>query len=47
VMDSVIVLASVLNNEDYAATGCHVEDWGLENKSIEEMKAFLYEGYRE
>lgn len=45
VMDSVIVLASVLNNEDYTTTGCHVKDWGLENKTIEEIKAFLYQGY--
>ncbi|RQD72055.1 MAG: NADP transhydrogenase subunit alpha [Tindallia sp. MSAO_Bac2] len=45
VMDSVIVLASTLNDEDYGETGCTVSDWGLEGKTIEEIKTFLYEGY--
>ncbi|SDY61336.1 NAD/NADP octopine/nopaline dehydrogenase family protein [Tindallia californiensis] len=45
VMDSVIVLASALNDEDYYQTGCTVQDWGLEGKSLGEIKTFLQEGY--
>jgi opine dehydrogenase len=45
VMDSVTILASVLRNEDYNMTGRTLDKVGLDNKTIEEMKIFLREGY--
>ncbi|SET15202.1 opine dehydrogenase [Natronincola peptidivorans] len=46
VMDSVITLASALVDENYWETGYTVEDLGLEDMSIEEVKEFLYNGYQ-
>lgn len=46
VMDSVITLASALKDENYWETGRGVKDLGIENMSIDEIKEFLYEGYK-
>lgn len=45
IMDSIIHLASALRDEDYFTTGISLEDLGLENKSIVEIKDLLQNGY--
>lgn len=45
VMDSVVVLASALKSQDYFKTGYNMEMWGLQGKTVDEMKEFVREGY--
>lgn len=44
-MESIVNLAAALKNEDYWTTGRTLEKMGLDGKSVEEMKAFLENGY--
>lgn len=46
VIDSVVVLASVLRSEDYWETGRTLEKMGLDNMTIDEIKEFLLNGYK-
>lgn len=45
VMDSVVVLASALKDQDYFKTGYTMETWGIAGMSVEEIKKFVREGY--
>lgn len=46
-MSSVVYLASALMNEDYMNNGTSLNDLGFDDMSLEEIKAFLKEGYEE
>ena len=46
VMDSVVVLASVLRSEDYWSTGRTLEKMGLNSMTVDEIKEFLLNGYK-
>ena len=45
VMDSVVVLASALKDQNYFETGYTMETWGISGKTVEEIKEFVKEGY--
>lgn len=45
VMNSIITLASALNDEDYWVTGRTVSQMGIDQMDIDELKEFLYDGY--
>ena len=46
IMDSVVVLASALSNEEYLKTGRTLEKMGLKGMTVDEVREFLHHGYK-
>jgi len=44
IIDSIIILSSIMNGEDYTKSGITIEKIGLSNKTIEEMMKYIKEG---